>query len=119
MTALGVAVIEVSVGSDHTCARKTDGTLWCWGKNTDGQLGIGNTTASTVPVQVTGLAGNVTSVSVGNGHTCARKTDGTLWCWGSNFDGELGIGNLTSRFRRAGITPAPARATAPCGAGGK
>ena len=89
-------VASVSAGNGHTCATKTDGTLWCWGWNSDGELGIGNTTGKFVPTQLY-IAG-VASVSTGNGHTCATRTDGTLWCWGLNSDGVLGIGNTTGKF---------------------
>ena len=59
----------VSAGSFHTCAIKTDGTLACWGDNSDGQTHA--------------PGGTFTAVSAGAYHTCAIKTDGTLACWGS------------------------------------
>ena len=83
-------VAEVSAGGNHTCARKVDGTLWCWGRNSFGQLGDGSTLSETLPVQVTTLGSNVVEVSAGNNHTCARKADGTLWCWGWNDLGQVG-----------------------------
>ena len=70
-------------------AIKTDGTLWAWGRNTEGQLGDGTTTDRTSPVQV---LDRVAAVSAGTGHTMAIKTDGTLWAWGSNGSGQLGDG---------------------------
>jgi hypothetical protein len=80
-------------------ALKSDGTVWAWGDNEDGELGDGTTASSTVPVQVKGLTG-VTAVSGGgsgatvNGDSAgyARKSDGTVWAWGYNGDGELGDG---------------------------
>src|SRR5688500_17863211 len=92
VTDLGSAVAEVSAGYGHTCARKADGTLWCWGDNSNGQLGDASTAGKRSPVQVTALGTAVADVSVGDAHTCARKTDGTLWCWGSNFLGAIGAG---------------------------
>jgi len=98
-------VAEVSAGFQHTCARKTDNTLWCWGWNKRGQLGLGNTALPTCyygepcaksPKQVN--IGNVAQVSAGGLHTCARKTDGTMWCWGYNLDGQLGLGDKTNRL---------------------
>ena len=81
----------VAGGSDHTCGIKTDGTLWCWGKNDSGQLGIGTKDESqTLPAHVSGRSGWV-SVSAGCAHTCGIQTDGTLWCWGRNDSGQLGI----------------------------
>jgi alpha-tubulin suppressor-like RCC1 family protein len=97
ITAAGSSVVEVAAGFDHTCARMKDGTLWCWGLNADGQVGDGTSTNRNLPVQVTALGNNVAGVSAGDQHTCARKTDGTLWCWGLNADGQLGDGTNTSR----------------------
>src|SRR5262249_10343745 len=91
---LGGAVAEVALGYSHTCARKIDGTLWCWGDNSSGQLGDGTTVNKSSPVQIgAGTLGSaVAEVALGSYHTCARKTDGTLWCWGYNTSGELGDG---------------------------
>jgi alpha-tubulin suppressor-like RCC1 family protein len=90
---LGSAVMEVALGNLHTCAIKTDGTLWCWGYNHGGQLGDQTTDGpKPLPVQVAGLGSNVARVAAGYGHTCAVKTDGTLWCWGANHAGQAGDG---------------------------
>ena len=76
---------------NHTCAIKANGTLWCWGLNEDGQLGLGDTTDRSVPTQV---GSDTTWVSGGAGQysTCAIKANGTLWCWGSNGAGQAGNG---------------------------
>ena len=79
---------------DNTCAIKTDNTLWCWGINTTGQLGIGDTTDRNTPAQV-GVATNWRTVSAGNSFTCGIKTDNTLWCWGSNANGRTGLNTST------------------------
>jgi alpha-tubulin suppressor-like RCC1 family protein len=93
VTQFGRGVVEVSTGSYHTCARKGDGTLWCWGKNDAGQLGDGTTVSpKTNPVQVTQFGTGVMRVSAKSEHTCAIKQDGTLWCWGKNDAGQLGDG---------------------------
>ena len=90
-------VVAVSCGSSHVAAIKSDGTLWMWGYNADGQLGNGESgkiadtgsyVCSNVPIQV---MDNVVAVSCGY-HTAAIKTDGSLWMWGSNRCGELGNG---------------------------
>ena len=93
-------------------ATKTDGTLWAWGKNNMGQLGQGNTTNRSSPVQVGALtnwskiAGAGSRYVSGNpfiyyayiyGFFSSIKTDGTLWSWGGNYQGQLGLGNTTSR----------------------
>jgi alpha-tubulin suppressor-like RCC1 family protein len=83
-----------SVGYNSTCATKSNGTLWCWGDNAYGQLGNGSTAASLVPVQLT--LTSVATVSVADEHACAVTTGNTLWCWGKGTTGELGDGNGTS-----------------------
>ena len=99
---------SVTAGGDHTCATRTGGTLWCWGANGVGQLGIGGTTGQDLPRQViTPAAGGWASVTVGYDQTCATRTGGTLWCWGGNFYGQLGIGGTTGQdLPRQVITPA-------------
>ena len=89
---------QVSCGGVHTAAVKTDGTLWTWGRNIEGQLGI-NITSNSIctPVQVFGSATNWKQVSCGTAFTAAIKTDGTLWTWGANDQGQLGINNTTTR----------------------
>jgi alpha-tubulin suppressor-like RCC1 family protein len=73
----------------HFCAIKSDGTLWCWGANDQGQLGNNSTAAYPTPSQV-GSANTWVAGAVGGGSTCAIKSDGTLWCWGANDYGQLG-----------------------------
>jgi alpha-tubulin suppressor-like RCC1 family protein len=81
---------EVSSGNASTCAIKSDGRLFCWGYNIDGQLGNGSDQDSHVPVQESTAAADWAQVSVGSIHTCAVKTDGRLFCWGANSNGQLG-----------------------------
>jgi alpha-tubulin suppressor-like RCC1 family protein len=88
-------VVQFSAGENHTCAVKTDGSLWCWGNNSYGQLGDGTYTDRNTPVQI--MSSGVSSVALGGYHTCAVKTDGSLWCWGYNGSGQLGDGTYTSR----------------------
>lgn len=98
VTSLGASVAKVAAGGSNTCIVKSDATLWCWGANGNGQLGIGTTTDSVTPVQVTALGNTVATVAVGTYHTCAVKTDGTVWCWGANWYGEIGDGSTTQRL---------------------
>jgi alpha-tubulin suppressor-like RCC1 family protein len=88
-TATGIA------GSyDDTCAALTGGTVDCWGLDNSGQLGNGTTTGADpnpLPGAVTGIA-SATNVTAGYLHVCALIADGTIDCWGSNNDGELGDG---------------------------
>ncbi|MFW5740041.1 MAG: RCC1 domain-containing protein [Myxococcota bacterium] len=108
-------VVEVSAGAAHTCARTDKGQVWCWGDGSHGQLGDGNDGRghrSLVPVLVKGLNG-VEEVDVSGlegvpvaaeaaFHThrsCARKADGSVWCWGSNWGCQLGDGSQDNRSR--------------------
>jgi alpha-tubulin suppressor-like RCC1 family protein len=88
---------QVSKGFRHAAAIKTDGTLWLWGDNGNGQLGDNTTTNRSSPVQTVAGGSNWAQVTVGNGHTAAIKTDGTLWLWGNNQYGNLGTNNTTNR----------------------
>lgn len=91
-------VASVSTGSNHTCAVTTGGGVKCWGYNGHGQLGDNSTTDRIAPVDVSGLASGVASVSAGENHTCAVTTAGGLKCWGLNNYGQLGDNSKTSRL---------------------
>ena len=95
--AFGTNWISVSCGREYAAAIKTDGTLWCWGDNANGQLGDNTTTKRSSPVQTISYGNNWKQVSSGNEHTAAIKTDGTLWVWGMNFFGPLGDNTMTNR----------------------
>jgi alpha-tubulin suppressor-like RCC1 family protein len=88
----GGAARCVSPGDRFTCARKGDGTAWCWGYDTFGKLGIGGLGTQKSPTQLTALGTSVVEISAGRHHACARTTDGSAWCWGSNDAGQLGDG---------------------------
>lgn len=91
------SLFTMSSGNSHGAAIKTDGTLWLWGKNDYGQLGTNNTAYKSTPV--TTFAGGTTwrQVVCGRYITAAIKTDGTLWLWGENPSGQLGVGDQVSR----------------------
>jgi len=90
---VGAATTWTTVAVDRqTCAGQTDGTLWCWGWNSFGQLGDGTTAPVNVPEQVGAGASTWATIAVGYLHTCALQTDHTLWCWGYDGYGELGDG---------------------------
>jgi alpha-tubulin suppressor-like RCC1 family protein len=132
----GVPALKVVEGFSHTCALLKDGTVWCWGYNVDGELGIGNNTGPSVcgdalfpcaktPVQVIATSGSgmltgATDLVAGNFTTCAVLTGGTVACWGDNSHGQLGVdsggpslcgpdGNMGCSFRPlliSGVTTA-------------
>ena len=82
--------VRVTAGDYHACAIVSDGTVRCWGSNETGQLGNGMTSApSSTPVSVAGLTGAV-ALALGDEHSCALRSDGTVWCWGVNNAGQLG-----------------------------
>ena len=68
-----------AVGGSHACA-VVNGGVSCWGANESGQLGDGSTTSSDMPVRVAGLT-DVDGIVAGGAHTCAHRSDGTVWCW--------------------------------------
>jgi len=83
-------------GRDHACLLGADGTVYCAGSNSNGQLGLGNTTDTNLLYQVVGVAGTV-DLAASRFHTCAVRGDGTVRCWGWNGGGQLGDGTLTQR----------------------
>ena len=84
------------MGDYHCLGIKADGTLWTWGQNSFGQLGIGNTISQSSPVQV-GVGTNWVKIAAGSGHSIAIKSDGTLWTFGRNNFGQIGDGSQTTR----------------------
>lgn len=88
----GVATFtNISAGYRHTCAVAPDGTGFCWGDNTFGQLGDGTVGRSDTPVQVAGGL-RFSYISAGGDHTCGITTSGAAVCWGSDISGQLGNG---------------------------
>lgn len=107
----GKTVVQVAAAARHTCALLNDGTVKCWGDNSGGELGLGDT-------QIRGdgpgeMGDNLPTVNLGTGKTavmlasgyhstCAVLNDGTLKCWGTNEQGVLGLGDTNSRGDNAG-----------------
>lgn len=78
-------VIDASVGY-HTCVVKSDGTVWCWGQNREGQLGDGTKEDRDAPVQAKGIPKAV-AVDIYGATTCMKSEKNEAWCWGGGFDG--------------------------------
>ena len=92
--------VDIVSGPRHTCVRLMDGTVRCWGENLSGQLGDGTTTNRTSPVTVSGLTDvDMFARESYAAHVCARRTDGSVWCWGSNGFYALGDGTNVMRTR--------------------
>lgn len=91
----------VAAGYEHSLALKTDGSLWAWGGNMFGQLGLRDTHKRLKPVRVgTGRAWATISAA---DQSLALKRDGSLWAWGSNEFGQLGLGDTRNRLRPARV----------------
>ncbi|WP_170119814.1 RCC1 domain-containing protein [Branchiibius hedensis] len=98
------AATQVAVGVNQACAVLSTGTMRCWGNNWSGQLGAGipgtSKGFSAVPMDVVGLS-DVKSAAAGSTHMCALTRQGVVWCWGDNWNQQLG--------RPSGAEPAPVR----------
>jgi len=93
---LGQGAVAISAGgteeSFHTCALLDDGSVSCWGSNSNGQLGDGTVINRNTPTQTLPLGQSAVAIAAGTDHTCAVLDDGSVSCWGSNSYGELGDG---------------------------
>ena len=88
---------QIATGFYHTLALKQDGTVWAWGANSSGQLGINSTEQKSYPVQVknasgTGFLTDIAAIAAGALHSLAVTNEGTLLAWGDNSEGQLGNG---------------------------
>jgi alpha-tubulin suppressor-like RCC1 family protein len=86
----------LAAGFEMSCALYEDSTVWCWGRNHEGQLGNGTNFDSVVPVKVKDLT-EVAQVDAEGSHVCAVRKDGSAWCWGDNEFNQLGDGTAVNR----------------------
>jgi alpha-tubulin suppressor-like RCC1 family protein len=99
-----VSCANQSSGGANIAAIKSDGTLWTWGSGDSGRLGVGDTLSRSTPVTTFAGGTNWKQVSVGDQHTAAVKTDGTLWLWGTQFGGRLGNGDASTSNASTPVT---------------
>jgi len=108
-------IIAIETGDFHVVALKSNGTVWAWGRNSNGQLGNGMTDDSGIPVRVcaddacASLFVDVIALAAGAEHVVVLKNDLRVWAWGGNFDGQLGDGTNVDR-----LTPVPVCADISC-----
>lgn len=76
-------LVAVAAGAEHSCAVDEDGRAFCWGRNTEGQLGSGDFTDRRVPTEVLGSL-RFTAITAGESHTCGIDVEGAAYCWGWN-----------------------------------
>ncbi|MCA9515378.1 MAG: hypothetical protein KC635_10575, partial [Myxococcales bacterium] len=85
-------VLALGTGALHVCAVRANGQASCWGRNDHAQIGTGTASENVpTPTPVAGLSA-LSAIAAGDGFTCARRADGTAWCWGSGEGGRLGQG---------------------------
>ena len=103
---VGVAnAAQIASGARTECALIRDGTVMCWGDNSHGEMGNGSAGVDQpVPTQVPGLT-HVAEIRAGFWHTCARKWDYSVWCWGDNESGQVGDGTTTERLTPVQVFP--------------
>ena len=94
-------VKQVACGGNHAFIIKNDGSVWCCGKNYNGQLGLGDTATRDIFTQV---INNVRQIDCGAYHTFILKNDGSVWCCGRNQCGQLGVGDSNIRNTFTQIT---------------
>ena len=99
--------VTLTVGSSQTCTTTANGTLYCFGDNVTGQLGVGDTTQHPGPTRVDGGTLRWVAAAIGERHTCALATDAVAYCWGANAEGALGLGDAVARLVPARSLGAP------------
>jgi alpha-tubulin suppressor-like RCC1 family protein len=102
----GKTAVKLAVGNAHACARLNDNSLKCWGYGSFAQLGTGDTMTrgdnpgemgNNLPVVNLGTGKTTMAFFLGSAHTCAILNDGTVKCWGYNYEGQLGQGDQNNR----------------------
>ncbi|MBL8775209.1 MAG: carboxypeptidase regulatory-like domain-containing protein [Acidimicrobiales bacterium] len=102
----GRTATAITAGETHVCALMDNGRIKCWGRNTSGELGLGDTAnrgdgptemGGNLPAVALGTGRTATAISAGYDHVCALLDDGSIKCWGNNLYGQLGLGDVNHR----------------------
>jgi alpha-tubulin suppressor-like RCC1 family protein len=88
--------LSVTVGDAHSCGLRAGGKAYCWGLGDAGQLGDGLTVNRSAPTPVQPEDVSWSTLDAGDGFTCGIRAGGTMWCWGSNASGKLGLGSWST-----------------------
>ena len=94
---LDSGMVEVAAGAVFTCAVTSQGGIRCWGINDRGQIGDGTTLNKSIPVNVSGLDSGMVGIAAGWAYVCGLTSAGSIKCWGSNSDGQLGDGTTSDK----------------------
>ncbi|MFH1437087.1 MAG: hypothetical protein ABIJ56_15375, partial [Pseudomonadota bacterium] len=98
VTTLAAGAVAAACGQEHSCALLDTGGVQCWGRNDKGQIGSSSAGGEIhTPINVTGLASGVASITADQKHTCAITTAGGAKCWGLNGNGQIGDGTKVDR----------------------
>ena len=89
-------IAQIAAGQNHACAVTNAGAALCWGDNSKGELGNDSVNGSDIPVMVSGLSSNISTISAGSEFTCAVTTAEAALCWGEGGSGQLGNGQAAS-----------------------
>ena len=89
---------KIATGWIHSCAVMLDGSVRCWGANSDGQVGDGSTSDRFSPITVLGPSVGVVEIGVSDSHSCVVRSSGQLVCWGKNTDGQIGDQTTINRL---------------------
>jgi alpha-tubulin suppressor-like RCC1 family protein len=105
--AVPVVLVSLAAGGEHTCGLTAAGAAYCWGSNSNGQLGNG--TIGGMNIAAAPVSGGLTFVvlSAGGSHTCGVTPNGSIYCWGSNSGGQLGDGTLIDRATPVRVAESP------------
>jgi alpha-tubulin suppressor-like RCC1 family protein len=100
---LSAGVVRIEAGDNHTCALLENGSVRCWGENTNGQLGDSTQDERHIPTDIAQLSSGVSALAAGGSHSCAVHA-GTALCWGANGSGEIGDGTQDLRASPVGVS---------------